>query len=592
MAFELVKHIYNERFNHVMVVNNAFPDYVTCLVEFARNRRFPKINLQSVELIKASVPKILAVLEAAKNGKLQSSTPNTTLSGSSCAASADSLAMNIPAAKNPADDPVLRYWFPIHFGLYEIIMTCELEVRARALRHLFDLLKEHGAEYTPEFWDVVSRGVIFPIFDDLRLSRSEKRQFENKDDMTVWLNTTLIQALRQLVDLFSHSFETLEATMMDGVLELIRVCFNVHHENETLAKIGSSCLQQLIESNVFKMREVHWDKVTDTIVALFDMTTAHTLFEEDFIVDVMAKAEGVDMDGGHSRAASIESTAVDGEASPNAATTGRRRHLKRDFQQIILKCVLQLLVIQTSHDIVTTATPVPIFRYMRSKHLLRILGCLDKSYTMAKDFNNDMPLRVALYKIGFMKQLPNLLKQETSAVLSILSILYQMFADATGSLPTSPVEKLPPPPFDLEQDRRAASADFGQQLTVIATDILSHFNTLESAVKQRNITTWMPVVIRIIHGLLEMSDEMVGRGGSKERSPTNGAIYCDSSASTRRRSTATSWISWRSTRCPKICASLSMESSREPMTCGVYRLVGRRKIVMQKMKNVLIDILV
>ena len=117
----------------------------------------------------------------------------------------------------------MRFWFPIHFGLYEIIMTCDLEVRTRALKYLFEILKQHGSQYTVEFWDVVSRGVLFPIFDDLRLTRSEKRKFENKEDMTVWLNTTLIQALRQLVDLFSFYFHVLDKLMLDGVLDLICV---------------------------------------------------------------------------------------------------------------------------------------------------------------------------------------------------------------------------------------------------------------------------------------------------------------------------------------------------------------------------------
>lgn len=36
------------------------------------------------------------------------------------------------AAKlSPDEDPNIRYWFPILFGLYEIIMTCDLEVRTR-----------------------------------------------------------------------------------------------------------------------------------------------------------------------------------------------------------------------------------------------------------------------------------------------------------------------------------------------------------------------------------------------------------------------------------------------------------------------------
>ena len=40
-----------------------------------------------------------------------------------------------------------------------------------------------------------------------------------------------------------------------------------------------------------------------------------------------------------------------------------------------------------------------------------------------------MDLRVALYKIGFMKQLPNLLKQETSSVMTYITVLIKMYRD-------------------------------------------------------------------------------------------------------------------------------------------------------------------
>jgi brefeldin A-inhibited guanine nucleotide-exchange protein len=296
MGFEMIKHIYNERFNMVVITNNTFPDYVSCLVEFARNSAFPRTNLQAVELIKGSVPKILEVIDEVKKTQKQVETHDgpAVIIGSN-----ENLAVPIPAAPHKApvalkDDPVLRYWFPIHFGLYEIIMSCDLEVRSRALKYLFDILKAHSEEYTPEFWDVIARGVIFPIFDDLRLTKNEKRKFENKEDMMVWLNTTLIQALRQLIDLFSFSFNLLESMMFDGVLELITVCFGVQHENETLAKIGSSCLHQLVVNNVTKMTDTHWDKVCKTFVDLFDATIAFTLEDPDFCQEVMNRAEGVD----------------------------------------------------------------------------------------------------------------------------------------------------------------------------------------------------------------------------------------------------------------------------------------------------------
>ena len=57
-------------------------------------------------------------------------------------------------------------------------------------------------------------------------------------------------------------------------------------ENDTLARIGTSCLQQLLESNVKKLSPERWERVVTTFVKLFKTTTPHQLFDENLRVDV------------------------------------------------------------------------------------------------------------------------------------------------------------------------------------------------------------------------------------------------------------------------------------------------------------------
>ena len=121
------------------------------------------------------------------------------------------------------DEPHFRFWFPILFGLYEIIMSCDLEVRTRGLTYLFDALKLHGSSFSRESWETIVNGVLFPIFDYLRPNKKESSKFSSKDEMNVWLSTTLIQALRQFVDLFGIHMETL-SFCFDGVLDLLKDC--------------------------------------------------------------------------------------------------------------------------------------------------------------------------------------------------------------------------------------------------------------------------------------------------------------------------------------------------------------------------------
>jgi len=92
----------------------------------------------------------------------------------------------------------------------------------RALDSLFNTLKKHGASFSVEFWDTVCQELLFPIFAVLKSSQDVSR-FSTQEDMSVWLSTTMIQALRDLIDLYTFYFDILER-FLDGLLDLLCVC--------------------------------------------------------------------------------------------------------------------------------------------------------------------------------------------------------------------------------------------------------------------------------------------------------------------------------------------------------------------------------
>lgn len=51
-------------------------------------------------------------------------------------------------------------------------------------------------------------------------------------------------------------------------------------ENDTLARIGTSCFQQLLENNVKKLSPSKWERIVTAFVQLFQTTTAYQLFDE------------------------------------------------------------------------------------------------------------------------------------------------------------------------------------------------------------------------------------------------------------------------------------------------------------------------
>ncbi|KAJ1592439.1 hypothetical protein NDA15_002283 [Ustilago hordei] len=251
-AFDLVRHL-NAKHLGAIIVNGSFADLCICATHFAKANK-QKISLQTTELLRGLVASMLNAKECPIE---EGGDPG-------------------PAVRTPmSDDPMVRFWFPVLFAFHDIIMTGDdLEVRRVALDSLFSILKQYGRSFRSDFWDTVCQEILFPIFAVLR-SRQDVTRFSSHEDMSVWLSTTLIQALRNLVDLWTYYFDILER-LLPGLLDLLCAC--ICQENDTLARIGTSCLQGLLQKNVSKLTLEKWGLVVDTFLQLFRTTTAHQLF--------------------------------------------------------------------------------------------------------------------------------------------------------------------------------------------------------------------------------------------------------------------------------------------------------------------------
>ena len=315
-------------------------------------------------------------------------------------------------------------------------------------------------------------------------SKSEMSKVLNHEDLSVWLSTTMIQALRNMITLFTHYFESLQY-MLDRFLDLLALC--ICQENDTIARIGSNCLQQLILQNVAKFQPEHWSKIVGAFIELFERTTATQLFSaatsasdssyisesdgqrkssvgetaslsdlplassptsetapEPSPVDLKINGVGTPSDENEdadesdpnvrkapspARKASVAASELedyrpqtDLQQQPVVVTVARRRF----FNKIITRCVLQLLMIETVNELFSNDA---VYAQIPSPELLRLMGLLKKSYTFAKKFNSDKELRMRLWREGFMKQPPNLLKQESGSAATYVNILVRMYHD-------------------------------------------------------------------------------------------------------------------------------------------------------------------
>ncbi|KXJ95149.1 putative guanyl-nucleotide exchange factor [Microdochium bolleyi] len=516
LAYENVSLVYKTRFG-VVISQGAFTDLIVCLTEFSKNIKFQKKSLQAMETLKSIIPRMLKTPECPLSQK-QSATPKTAASEST---SADAL-----SRKKAGTSVEEGYWFPILFAFHDVLMTGEdLEVRSNALNYFFEALLRYGGDYPPEFWDILWRQQLYPIFMVLR-SRPEMTNALNHEELSVWLSTTMIQALRNMIVLFTHYFDALEY-MLDRFLELLGLC--ICQENDTIARIGSNCLQQLILQNVTKFNESHWAKIVGAFCELYEKTTAYQLFSApatlsggsslspppkglgfDFPASPTSETIPEDKSGTTNGTTATESTHEAGlptsprlhdevsvpatvsqpledyrpasslQQQPVVVTAARRRF----FNRIISRCVLQLLMIETVNELFSNDT---VYDQIPSAELLRLMALLKKSFLFARRFNNDKELRMRLWREGFMKQPPNLLKQESGAAATYIQILFRMFADTSPS-------------------RAESRPEVEKALIPLCKDVIKGYIALEEESQQRNIVAWRPVVVDVLEGYTTWPD--------------------------------------------------------------------------------------
>jgi brefeldin A-inhibited guanine nucleotide-exchange protein len=511
--------VYNTRFG-VVISQGAFADLIVCLTEFSKNYKFQKKSLQAIELLKSSVPKMLR-------------TPECSLSARAGFLKDSEKGSSIP--KQPSrQTQEEQFWFPVLFAFHDVLMTGEdLEVRSRALSYLFDTLITYGGDFPREFWDMLWRQLLYPIFMVLK-SKSEMTKVLNHEELSVWLSTTMIQALRNMIKLFTHFFESLEY-MLDRFLDLLALC--ICQENDTLARIGSNCLQQLILQNVQKFGPTHWNQIVNAFVELFQRTEATALFSAATSGSTQHTPVNGDSSDVHTPPAEVppgelslqtptqeshsdNALGINGLASPrrpslvtsdaSSIAPGEQRMpsplpkrqtqeledyrpetqdlqqppivvtaaRRRFFNQIITKCVLQLLMIETVQELFTNEA---VYEKIPSGELLQLMAVLKKSYHFAKRFNANRDLRSRLFREGFMKQPPNLLKQESGSASVYVSILFRMYHDSST-------------------DRAASRAHTEAALIPLCEDIIASYIDLDDETQQRNIVTWRPVVVTVLDG--------------------------------------------------------------------------------------------
>lgn len=451
-SFEMAVRIKNDYLGEVRT-QDSFGDLVACFTEFAKNEKFQKYGLLSVEILTKLLVQIakdtvdnetkeLESLDVELNGMKDSAKEGEELSAS--AQRKDNL---------PHTETLTKLWFPILFGFFDIIMRGEeLEVRLKTLTRFFDVLHRYGDHFEGEFWNVVFNELIAPIFAVIAqpwtLTCEDKINVSDNDRMSFWVSTTLVQALNSLVSLHTHYFDALEG-LHPQLLGLLTNC--ICQANDTIAKTGKICLVDYVLNNSERFSPKEWTLIVDTFSNLFDLTTAKGLFQDP-----------------------AEEPEKDSE---------NRDHFKA---KLVLQCILHLMLIDTVLEITKVDklnASIPDTELIRLSHLLY------SSYEFAHSFNNNYDLRRRIWDAGIIDRLPTLLKQETTAAAVFLNVMFNLYCD------------------DHRAVEESTKDTILTSVVPLCNNIVTRYSNYEGSNVPAYLLAWRLVIKEIFEGYVEMDDQ-------------------------------------------------------------------------------------
>ncbi|XP_037540964.1 brefeldin A-inhibited guanine nucleotide-exchange protein 2 [Nematolebias whitei] len=489
LAFQTTGYIVLNTFQeHFAAAIDSFQDAVKCLSEFVCNAAFPDTSMEAIRLIRHCAKYVSERPQA-----LREYTSDD---------------MNVA----PGDRVWVRGWFPILFELSCIINRCKLDVRTRGLTVMFEIMKSYGRTFEKHWWHDLFR-IVFRIFDNMKLP-------EQQTEKTEWMTTTCNHALYAICDVFTQFYEPLSEILLEDIFTQLQWC--VKQDNEQLARSGTNCLENLVILNGEKFSPEVWDVTCSCMLQIFQNTSPHVLltwrpagqdeeagdskhFDADFDSQSQSSFDRALSERGHSQMSSDDTW----RGKSNARVSDQRL-----FAGLLIKCVVQLELIQTVDNIVffpatskkedadnmaaaqrdaleeseaegdESVKDQGMYPHMTSAHLFKLLDCLLESHNFAKDFNSNNEQRTALWRAGFKgKSKPNLLKQETSSLACSLRILFRMYSDP----------KL--------QD---SWPDIQTRLLLVCTEALSYFISLTS---ESHREAWNMLLMLLLTRTLRLPDD-------------------------------------------------------------------------------------
>lgn len=239
---KIITELYEKQFTSMI---DSFQDAVKCLSEFACNARFPDTSMEAIRLVRSCAHSVSVSPHLfAEHGTMEND-----------------------VSISEEDRVWVRGWFPLLFSLSCVVNRCKLDVRTRALTVLFEIIKTYGDSFSAHWWKDLFK-VLFRIFDNMKLPEKQPEKAE-------WMTTTCNHALYAIVDVFTQYFDILGPLLLEELYSQLHWC--VQQDNEQLARSGTNCLENLVNSNGLKFDEQTWEKTCRCMLDIFESTIPSAL---------------------------------------------------------------------------------------------------------------------------------------------------------------------------------------------------------------------------------------------------------------------------------------------------------------------------
>ncbi|KAN0025621.1 hypothetical protein ACTFIU_008501 [Dictyostelium citrinum] len=247
-AFDFVDELIRDFSN---ISETFFIDYVNCLSSYA-NSRHRELPMKAIDILSYCGVQLA-------NGRV-------------CALiREEGASANTPLFTDTQEH--ISLWFPLLTGLARVISHQDPDLRSYALDTLFRVLALFGSTFSSKLWELIFRGVLLPIFDNVGYS---KGQHETVLEDTRWLKQTGNHAFQSLTEMFIN-FVDIVCFLLDDMLDLLVSC--ILQENELLAKTAGTFLIQLVSTNGSKFSHTQWSNIVSQFYKIFQTNTPFEIFK-------------------------------------------------------------------------------------------------------------------------------------------------------------------------------------------------------------------------------------------------------------------------------------------------------------------------